>query len=111
MRGGTVKNKKFYDIRYKGKPIRYEVKNIFHYNARRQYFGIIVKVDEKNIKSLIPMTFHNSQFKNITKKQEKKFRSSATTFSEFVSNQPKDIQLIIKGSPSEILPRCKLSKF
>lgn len=36
--------------------------------------------------------------------------AAAAALNEFVTNEPKEIQLFVKGSAQEILPRCKLTK-
>ena len=63
LSGGFVKNKQFYDLRYKNKIIRYEVKATILPDEKRQFFGVIVKADDTQLTSLLPPTTF-SQFNN-----------------------------------------------
>ncbi|EAR99769.2 adenylate/guanylate cyclase domain protein (macronuclear) [Tetrahymena thermophila SB210] len=110
LRGGFYKHKQFYDLKYKEKIIRYEVKQTYLPNESRKFFGILVKVDDKHLISLLPATSNLSQF-NSKKNATSNNGNQQNQFQQFVEFEPKDLQLFVKGSAQEILPRCQLTKF
>lgn len=71
MKGGTLRQKQFYDIKYLERTIRYEVKNTFFPNERNSLFGVIVKVDESILNSIVPPT-NFSHFNKINPSNTKK---------------------------------------
>ncbi|KAL4487196.1 hypothetical protein ABPG72_017915 [Tetrahymena utriculariae] len=110
LRGGFYKSKQFYDLKYKEKIIRYEVKQTYLPSESRKFLGILVKVDDKHLISLLPATNNLSQF-NSKKNANQNNGNQQNQFQQFVEFEPKDYQLFIKGSAQEILPRCQLTKF